>query len=52
MTVTGFEMAEIDLVVGEVSHDDADEADVIPEVDRSLPAVSRPHDRWQIGNHF
>jgi DNA modification methylase len=52
VTVTGFEMAEIDLVVGEVSHDDADEADVIPEIDRSLPAVSRPHDRWQIGNHF
>jgi ParB-like chromosome segregation protein Spo0J len=52
VTVTGFEMAEIDLVVGEVRDDDADEADVIPEINRSVPAVSRPHDRWQIGDHF
>ena len=52
VTVTGFEMAEIDLVVREVGADDADEADVIPEINRSLPAVSRPHDRWQIGDHF
>ena len=29
-----------------------DEADVIPQIDRSLPAVSRAGDCWQVGNHF
>ncbi|MDH8228130.1 DNA modification methylase, partial [Klebsiella pneumoniae] len=29
-----------------------DEADAIPEIDRSLPAVSRHGDCWQIGDHF
>jgi len=52
VTVTGFEMAEIDLVVGEASDHEPDEADAIPEVDRSAPAVSRPGDCWRIGDHF
>lgn len=52
VTVTGFEMAEIDLIVGEASDNEPDEADIIPEIDRSLPAVSRPGDCWQIGEHF
>ena len=52
VTVTGFEMAEIDLIVGEASDNEPDEADVIPEIDRSTPAVSRPGDCWQIGDHF
>ena len=53
VTVTGFEMGEIDLIVSEASAaDDQDEADVIPAIDRSLPAVSRPGDCWQIGDHF
>lgn len=52
VTVTGFEMAEIDLVVGEASDNGPDEADAIPEIDRSLPAVSRSGDCWQIGDHF
>jgi DNA modification methylase len=51
VTVTGFEMGEIDLIIGETSASEADEADVIPEIDRSLPAVSRPGDCWQIGDH-
>ena len=52
VTVTGFEMAEIDLTIGEAGENEPDDADAIPEVDRTLPAVSRPGDRWQIGNHF
>jgi DNA modification methylase len=52
VTVTGFEMGEIDLVIGQASESEPDEADVIPEIDRSLPAVSRPGDCWQIGDHF
>jgi DNA modification methylase len=52
VTVTGFEMAEIDLVIGEAARNKPDEADVIPEVDRSRPSVSQPGDCWQIGDHF
>jgi DNA modification methylase len=52
VTVTGFEMAEIDLIVGEAGSDKPNEADVIPQIDRSLPAVSRPGDCWKIGAHF
>jgi ParB-like chromosome segregation protein Spo0J len=42
VTVTGFEMAEIDLTIAEASGSEPNEADTLPEVDRSLPAVSRP----------
>jgi len=52
VTVTGFEMAEIDLLVGEASHGEPDEADAIPEIDRTLPAVSRLGDCWQISDHL
>jgi hypothetical protein len=52
VTVTGFEMAEIDLVVGEASDNVAGRGRCHPEIDRSLPAVSRPGDCWQIGDHF
>lgn len=53
VTLTGFEMAEIDLIVSEADAGDQseDEADVVPEIDRSLPAVSQPGDCWQIGDH-
>ena len=52
VTVTGFEMAEIDLIIGEAGQGEPDEADAIPEIDRSLPPVSRLGDCWQIGDHF
>lgn len=52
VTVTGFETAEIDLIVSEASDNEPDEADVVPEIDRSVPAVSRLGDCWQIGEHF
>ena len=52
VTVTGFEMAEIDLMIGQAGVAEPDEADTIPAIDRSLPAVSQPGDCWQIGDHF
>jgi DNA modification methylase len=52
VTVTGFETAEIDLLISELNEDTLDEADEVPEIDRSVPAVSRLGDRWRIGNHF
>lgn len=53
VTITGFEMAEIDLLVGETAAATSapDEVDEIPEVDREGPAVSRPGELWQIGEH-
>src|SRR5438132_1621459 len=52
VTVTGFETAEVDLLISELNEGTPDEADEIPEIDRSVPAVSRPGDRWRIGDHF
>ncbi len=49
VTVTGFEMAEIDLLLGELKPK-TDVADVLPPP-RSGPAVTRPGDLWQIGPH-
>ncbi len=51
VTVTGFEVAEIDLLIQDLNKGAPDEADEVPEVDRSVPAVSRRGDLWCIGNH-
>jgi DNA modification methylase len=51
VTVTGFETAEIDLLIQDLNQGTQDEADEVPEVDRSAPAVSRQGDLWRIGNH-
>ena len=51
VTVTGFETAEIDLLISEV-HEKAAEPDDVPAVDRSVPAVSRVGDLWKIGDHY
>lgn len=51
-TLTGFETAEIDLLIGELDDDQPDAADTVPEVDRNTPAVTRPGDLWQLGDHF
>ncbi|MEH2565004.1 site-specific DNA-methyltransferase [Bradyrhizobium sp. AZCC 2289] len=52
VTVTGFDLPEIDLLIGELSlaANDNDAADAVVEV-AAGPAISRPGDIWQIGNH-
>jgi DNA modification methylase len=52
VTVTGFETAEIDLLISELNEDSPDEADEVPTIDRSVAAVSRPGDLWRIGDHL
>src|ERR1700730_9887919 len=47
VTVTGFETAEIDLLISELNEDTPDDADEVPTIDRSVPAVSRPGDLWR-----
>jgi 16S rRNA G966 N2-methylase RsmD len=56
VTITGFEMPEIDVLFGELqaagfSRDEHDPADEVPEVDESVPAVTRPGDLWVVGKH-
>jgi DNA modification methylase len=51
VTVTGFETAEVDILIGELSNDALDEADLVPEIDRSVPALSCLGDCWHIGDH-
>ncbi len=51
VTITGFEMAEIDILIGELDADEEDDAaDDVPEVSDG-PPVTRPGDIWCIGKH-
>lgn len=52
VTVTGFETAEIDLLIGDLGQTEPESADNVPEIDRSKPAISRLGDLWRIGDHF
>jgi ParB-like chromosome segregation protein Spo0J len=51
VTVTGFETAEVDILIQDLNTTAPDEADEVPEIDRSTPAISRQGDLWRIGNH-
>src|SRR6202171_2915729 len=52
VAVTGFDLPEIDLLIGELSlaANDNDAADAVVEF-AAGPAVARPGDIWRIGNH-
>src|SRR3981189_1303116 len=52
VTVTGFELPEIDLLIGELSlaANDNDAADAVVEL-AAGPAFTRPGDVWSIGKH-
>ena len=50
VTLTGFEMGEIDLLIGN-SHDGDAGVDELPEADPDLPPTTTPGDLWQAGRH-
>jgi ParB-like nuclease domain/DNA methylase len=50
VTVTGFEIAEIDAVIAE-ENGHPDEEPTIPEPDRDVPAVTLPGDVWKLDKH-
>ena len=51
VTITGFEMPEIDILIGELDVDEEDDpADEVPEVSAG-PPVTRLGDIWCIGKH-
>jgi DNA modification methylase len=51
VSLTGFEMPEVDVLLGELDGG-SDEADVVAEPNRDKPAITKPGDLWQMGNHF
>ena len=51
LTLTGFELPEIDVLFSELDADEAGDEDA-PVVDRDHPAVTKPGDLWKIGEHF
>ena len=51
VTITGFEMPEIDILIGALDADeDDDPADAVPEADGG-PPITRPGNIWCIGKH-
>ena len=52
VTLAGFDLPEVDLLIGELDVSESDAADEIPETDPHRPAVTRSGDLWQIGDHF
>ena len=52
ITDLGFEMGEIDLVIGDSIKEQADGCDEPPVEGGGLPALARPGDLWQLGSHL
>lgn len=51
-TITGFETPEIDVLIQGIDLDGtSDRADEVPEIDDSVPPVSRAGDIWELGDH-
>jgi DNA modification methylase len=52
LEVTGFETAEIDLLIGDAAqHETSDPADTAAGIDPEAPIVTRSGDLWEIGPH-
>jgi DNA modification methylase len=49
LTITGFAMGEIDLLIGDLGEDD--DADLLPYIDASVPSITQLGDLWQVGRH-
>lgn len=51
-TITGFDTPEIDVLIQEIDLDGtSDRADEVPEIDESVPPVTRVGDLWELGDH-
>src|SRR5262245_62145555 len=50
VTVTGFEMGDIDVLIGDLD-EEADDLDQLPDIDPSVPPVTQVGDLWQLGRH-
>jgi DNA modification methylase len=52
VTLAGFELPEVDFLIGQLDGTEPDPNDEVPEPDRNRPAVTQAGDLWQIGDHF
>lgn len=52
LSLTGFEMPEVDLLFGELDGSGPSTDDEVPEIDADRPTVTKSGDLWQIGEHF
>jgi DNA modification methylase len=51
-TITGFDTPEIDVLIQGIDLDGTrDRSDEVPEIDESVPPVSRVGDLWELGDH-
>jgi len=51
-TITGFDTPEIDILIEGIDPDGtSDRSDEVPEIDESVPPVSRVGDLWELGAH-
>ncbi|AIB12678.1 DNA methylase N-4 [Azospirillum argentinense] len=51
LTLTGFEVGDVEILLDGVGSDEAATADQVPEPDFTAPPVSRPGDLWLLGPH-
>lgn len=51
ITDIGFEMAEIDILIGEGTDASTDDLDELPDIDADAPVVSTLGDLWSLGKH-
>jgi DNA modification methylase len=51
ITVTGFDMGEIDLSVSQSEDSEEDQVDQLPKVDATRPPITQPGDVWQLDRH-
>jgi hypothetical protein len=49
VTITGFEIPEVDLIIEEANEKQSDSDDRF-EIDETIPPVTQPGDLWQLGN--
>jgi DNA modification methylase len=49
VTITGFDMGEIDVLIDALEEQEDDDADQFPDEDLSMPPVTQPGDLWQLG---
>lgn len=50
LKITGFDASEMDLILLDENKESSD-ADTVPNIDETLPAVCKPGDIWQLGDH-
>lgn len=49
--LTGFEVGEIDLIIGDADGNSVEEAEIAPEPDLDAPVITQRGDLWVLGEH-